>query len=387
MPQIRSLPFLRESPRIAVYASDEGFGHIVRQEAVIRELLSRIPNARITVQTNAKLPVMKEKFGDRLQYRDVFNNVLTAKTADGSLDLEATSEMFRQYESRAAGWIQRALDEGLDFDLCISDFVPEAFELARLLHRPSFGVAHFTWDWFFSLLFPADTKSTKKMEEYIGLATRIYFPPFTPQPLLERHSRVAKQVPFIINDFTPIAVTPNSMKKCLIMDNGTKTLCRLIESSVSTLATIPDICFYLAVDSLSGYALEIVDRAPNIVPVHGLKNMHSHIPKMDFILARGGFNTLTECLISKIPSMLVEEGGNPEVKENVRLAKEAGFASPFSTADFGPRIADRVRFFVDDEYDGIRARLQAADFPKTGPAEICDDILKQVEAFYGGGYC
>ena len=198
----------------------------MRQEAVIKEILSRIPDARITVHTNAKLAVMKEKLGDRVQYRDVFNNVLTVKTQNGALDRERTLLMVRDYEAKASAWIRRALEDGVDFDFCISDFVPEAFELARLLNRPAFGVAHFTWDWFFARLDPTETKSLSKMEEYIGRAIRIYFPPFTPRSLLEKHRRVAKEVAFIINEFTPISIAPNGMRKCLIMDNGTNTLAR-----------------------------------------------------------------------------------------------------------------------------------------------------------------
>ena len=152
-----------------------------------------------------------------------------------------------------------------------------------------------------------------------------------------------------------------------------------------TLTTLTEVCFFLGAAHLSGEPLRMVEGAPNIVHVRGLKNLHSHIPKMDFIIARGGFNTLTECLISKIPSMLVEEGGNPEVKENVRLAAEGGYASAFATSDFGPNFARRIRLFIECEYDVIKANLEAADFSKTGPAEVCTDILEQVEAFYGRG--
>ena len=37
----------------------------------------------------------------------------------------------------------------LNFDLIISDLVPEAFKLAKLLNIPSYGIARFAWDWFF----------------------------------------------------------------------------------------------------------------------------------------------------------------------------------------------------------------------------------------------
>jgi hypothetical protein len=129
--------------------------------------------------------------------------------------------------------------------------------------------------------------------------------------------------------------------------------------------------------------MRLAEGAPNILPVRGLRNLHSHIPKMDFIIARGGFNTLTECLISKVPSMLVQEDGNPEVGENIRLALAGGFTSAFSISDFGPNIAGRIRRFIECESAPIKRNLETADFPKTGPSEVCADILQQVESFYG----
>ena len=36
----------------------------------------------------------------------------------------------------------------------------------------------------------------------------------------------------------------------------------------------------------------------NIVPI-GLKNMHEKLSEADIIIARGGFNTISECLVLK----------------------------------------------------------------------------------------
>lgn len=371
------------APKIWIFASDEGFGHIVRQEAIIKELLTRQPDAQITVQTSAKLAVMHEKFGDKIQYKERYNNLQTVKTADGGLDLQRTLEIFRCYDERADAWLDMALREKPDFDFCISDFVPEAFQLARFLNRPSFGVAHFTWDWFFDILYPKEHKRIEKMESYVRQATRLYFPPFTPAQLLKKYQERTSQVSFIINDFIPLSVPANGRKKCLIMDNGTSTLSRLIQGSLSALSGMQEVNFYLSVDNMPPEALKIAESSPNITPIRGLKNMHSHIPQMDFILARGGFNTLTECLISKVPAMLVEEDDNPEVKENIRLITEAGYATRFSTGDFGNKIVPRIRAFIDGELAEIRERLHKSDFPKTGPAEICADIMKEVEKYHG----
>ena len=35
-----------------------------------------------------------------------------------------------------------------NFNFIISDFVPEAFELAEKLNIPSYGICHYTWSWF-----------------------------------------------------------------------------------------------------------------------------------------------------------------------------------------------------------------------------------------------
>ena len=45
------------------------------------------------------------------------------------------------------------IEEALEgYDFIISDFVYEAFALAHFAKKPSFGIAHFTWGWFFSKL-------------------------------------------------------------------------------------------------------------------------------------------------------------------------------------------------------------------------------------------
>ena len=35
------------------------------------------------------------------------------------------------------------------YDIFISDFMPEVFELSNRLEKKSYGIAHFTWDWFY----------------------------------------------------------------------------------------------------------------------------------------------------------------------------------------------------------------------------------------------
>ena len=363
-----------------VFISDEGFGHIVRQEAIIKEILKRRPDLELTVQTGAKLGVLKEKLGTSVEYRERYNNIHTLKSPLGGLDLKRTREIVAQYPTCSQEWLEEHRRLQPEFDFCISDFVPEAFDLCASLQRPAFGVAHFTWDWLFSRLYPELDGITSQMKASALRARALYFPPFTPSELLEQYANVARSVSFVINEFSAVNVKPGNGTTCLIMDNGTNTLTQLIESTLPQLELLPEIRFFLATDNLSEQAVAQVEKMKNVVPIRGLKTMHSYIPHVNFVLARGGFNTLTECLISKTPALLVEEDANPEVSQNVALATRAGYAARFRTTDFGPHFTKRIRHFLTHERASITQNLLGASFQADGAKEIAEDILKQLEA-------
>ena len=82
--------------KIKVYLSDEGYGHVVRQEAIIKELFKLRNDLDITIQTQEKIDVVKEKFGDSVTYVEKFNNIKTTKTLTGYLDLEETKRCFER---------------------------------------------------------------------------------------------------------------------------------------------------------------------------------------------------------------------------------------------------------------------------------------------------
>jgi len=160
------------------------------------------------------------------------------------------------------------------------------------------------------------------------------------------------------------------------MDNGTNTLSRLIESALPTLAAIPEVDFVVAVDHFAPASVALVERSANLSPVRGLKEMHSQIPLVDFVLARGGFNTITECLITKTPALLVDEGGNPEVAANIAMVTSDGLAARITPEEFTASLPQRIRHFIGEEMPGIRSRLMQATFENSGPAEICEEILR-----------
>ncbi|MFL5754300.1 MAG: hypothetical protein ACJ76F_12890, partial [Bacteroidia bacterium] len=138
-----------------VYLSDEGFGHIVRQRAIISELIKLKPELSVTLQTHQHIAFAKSNI-KATHFIDRFNNIRWHKNSDSSPDIKSIREFYGNYEEVAEKYIRTELLE--DYDFLISDFVYEAFEIADARNIPSFGVAHFTWDWFFSKLYPNPLK-------------------------------------------------------------------------------------------------------------------------------------------------------------------------------------------------------------------------------------
>jgi hypothetical protein len=136
-----------------LYITDEGFGPLVRQSAVLQELQQLIPELKVLIQTQKHIEDAK-RIIPGLEYQNKFNNILWHKTEKGTPDRESIEAYYKGYDQLSEDFITKELSENNLFDFVISDFVYEAFEIAKCNNIPSFGIAHFTWDWFFSKFYP-----------------------------------------------------------------------------------------------------------------------------------------------------------------------------------------------------------------------------------------
>ena len=66
--------------------------------------------------------------------------------------------------------------------------------------------------------------------------------------------------------------------------------------------------------------------------------MYSEINNVDYVVARAGFNTLSECIIFK-PTLFVDEDNNPEINENIKYIKKFKLGSIFSSNDWKKGIS------------------------------------------------
>ena len=357
-----------------VYLSDDGFGHLVRQESVIKKILQLDPNIDITVQNKNKIQVAKQKFGNSVKYIERFNNIETLKLLTGYLDIKNTRKFFKNYKENSNNFIELENKE-FDYDMIISDTVAEAHEIARINDVPSFTTFHFEWSWFCEKIYPELQETSNLMKKYYQSATKIYMPPFTPSEIEKKYESNSIHVPFIINSFDDIQIPKTNKINVLIMDNGTSTLSELIIRNFSTFLSLEQ-CHFFIPKSLAK------NDGPNITRIEGLKNIHSHIPKVDVIVARAGYNTITESLITKVPLLLVNEGDNPEVKHNIDSVCGSGLGKSMTVNQYREDFSEVFRDFLLNDYRVVKQNLNNANFVSNGAEVVAKDILKEYKKWH-----
>ena len=62
--------------KVAIFISDVGFGHMVRQREIIRQLLKSFKNLEITVINFEHIEILKETFGKKINYPYLCHTIL-----------------------------------------------------------------------------------------------------------------------------------------------------------------------------------------------------------------------------------------------------------------------------------------------------------------------
>jgi uncharacterized protein (TIGR00661 family) len=364
----------------AVFISDVGFGHMVRQRQVIQELLRVFKNISITVYNKNNLKILKKSFQNKIKYRENFNNIYLYKTKNGLLDLRRTKKEVHNWESNAKKFLKNKYYELSKYDFFISDLVPEISYFAFIKGKPCFSICHYTWDWFFDKIFKKN-RNTLLMKEYTNLSSKIYFPPFTHKAIL-RDTKKFKLVNFVSNKLLKSNFLKNKKKKTiLIMNNGTKTLSLKIAKIIPILNELRNYNFYISTSKLQKKLLQKVKMSKNIFLINNsLRSMYNFIKNADLIIARGGYNTITECLVYRKPSILAEEKNNPEIMENLSNIKKKNLAAIIKDHEWRPKTFKKMidRFFKY-RINFIISNLKKFRIKNNGAQDIVKDIKKELK--------
>lgn len=160
-----------------VYATDEGFGPLIRQGAIYKELKRLCPEIQIILQTKNHIKQVPWVIPDA-KLITKYNLVSWAKKEDGSPDIQAIKDHFENYNSLSNDFISNEISDSEEFSFIVSDFVYEAFEIGSKTKTPVYGTSHFVWDWFFSKIYPTpvSTRTLRLWENYARQAKMLFFP-------------------------------------------------------------------------------------------------------------------------------------------------------------------------------------------------------------------
>ena len=264
------------------------------------------------------------------------------------------------------------------YDVIISDFVPEAFELAQKLKIKSFGVCHYTWSWFFKNSGYKNSNQIKKLYQIELKAHKIFIPPLSPDNMVDQIFRNKFKKVNFITERKKTQIIKNKKPIFLIMDNGTKTLSKFISKSLIFMEKNSKFKFYVGAATLNKKDLNFVINSKNIIPIQGLTSIYSEISKVDYVIARGGFNTISECLINTKPTIFADEKNNPEIKENLKKIKDNRLGSFIMDQDWGKRLNKRLDFFHNFEQKKIRKNLYKHRFLFNGANQVVNSIRREI---------
>ena len=169
-----------------------------------------------------------------------------------------------------------------------------------------------------------------------------------------------------------------NLNKILIMNNGTEVLSTKIKNLIPELIKIKNMNF-IFYSKLNKILIKInLSENVNIIK-NDSENIYNYIPA-NYIIARGGYNTITECLLSKKPSLLAEEKFNPEIDENLKSIKTIKFFEILRDEDWSPkRFKQRLIKFIFNQKKHAKHKKNSLQLKNDGAKTIVLDIKKYLK--------
>ena len=136
---------------VVFYVTGHGFGHAVRQIAIVNALAHRRPDVPIVVRTSVAPWLFSRSV--RASVRLEAGPVDTGAIQRGSLDVDipATLAAAQAFYAGGEAWIAReaAFLTGERARLVVADIPPLPIAAARRAGVPAIGISNFTWDWIY----------------------------------------------------------------------------------------------------------------------------------------------------------------------------------------------------------------------------------------------
>ena len=354
-----------------IFLTEMGWGPIIRQSSIANELVKRGVN--FTVQSNKNLDIIKKFFPKNTKIIERSNLIRFYSTKDGKLDYLKTKKHYKNYQKYLNKWFDENSDD-LDYDFFISDMCPEALQLGFKYNIPSFAICHFTWDWYFQQIIPLSISNEilDLWKKYQKKATKFYFPPFTPKIILDTYKK-KKLTNFILSHkISKIKSNPKVKMdkiKILFLDSGDKIHTKQLKKIITDNKDNNKFKLYHP-DNFGNFA--------NTISINSKKFLGKYIQKVDIVIGRAGFNTITEVMYYKKPSIFLSSQNNPEINWNLAKIISADLSqsmdADYLSKNFSSIIFDFLKYHARNKI----LNISKSKFKFDGHKEICNDIIRNL---------
>ena len=313
---------------IVFYASSHGFGHMIRCLAIIEELLETTDHQFYIasgVYQNSFAKTYLARYSERIVYKDIRTEVgLVNKENSMQVDIPRLEQELTAFIS---DWDTVVADEvvflsDLPVACVISDISVIGILVGEQLGVRNLGIANFTWCEQYEFLGLSETIISSFREVYAKLDLLIEYDLMLPALDL---AVPRKQIGFIARKFNPerIASIKEQYGPSIFITSGKS-------------ATLDDI----QIDNYEGTifvtsGIKITANAgANIVqlPVETF-DTHNYLAASDIVIAKAGWGTISEALLSRRKLVLIERESVMEDTENIEELKRRGVAVSIKETD------------------------------------------------------
>ncbi len=313
------------SLKVKIFISDMGWGTLSRECAIINQLQATFKDIKIFVQLKKNKSAYNFFFRNKknIFLKESENLIKWFPNKKGSIDISKTRSYYSNYSNMLKNWLNHN-EKDLDYDFFISDILPEAFLLGSKNQIPTFGVCHYTWDWYFSKFFPSPVpfEIIKNWEKMQRKASLFFFPPFTPDSIKKKYIN-HQEVNFITRSKNyNQKLKKNKIAKILFLDSGENLNLTFFKKIIST---------YQFEKRYKFYHPESFGYFKNTTILKKGTFIGDRIKEFDLVIGRPGYNTMTEIFKFNIPALFLRGRLDPEMDWNLAsmIGNElAGYVDP-----------------------------------------------------------
>ena len=297
------------TPRLAVYISGHGFGHLAQIAPVLEALHRQHPNLYLLIRTNIDEKIihcfLSAPFELLAGEVDVGVIQKNASEEDVPATIEAARDFFSDWEDRINSEVGRL--RKYDPNLILSNISPLAFPVAKKLGIPAIGLCSLDWHAIYSGYFPADDMLLSLLAKAHAQADILLQPPLNmPMPSFPSIQRIAPMSRLANHERSNVRQhldLADGERLCMILFGGADDP----PFDITALGDMPGWQFCIPGDSDTELAARVRQ-----ISFMGPFSTVDYVTAADAVICKPGYNTLAECWRYNIPVVYVPRPGFPE---------------------------------------------------------------------------